>query len=204
MQGCDVDQLLREQKYFPRLDTSSLKDALGGSGPVKDVKDLWSRLATPARGSAGIEAMMKCYADRPVYLYLLKWDDKMRTDLEYRVFCAPESTRISAISQYKWHTRWYHAGKSFQEQNEISQRVFENAKMIHRQIMLHPAMTEHLKNRGFVFDVVEDPTDENATRFIELNDFGATTGCGSCLFHWLKDAKLLYGLEDAVECRVAI
>ncbi|KAL8834498.1 MAG: hypothetical protein Q9170_003733 [Blastenia crenularia] len=204
VKGIDVDQLLQTQRLFVRLDTTSLKDTLQGSGSVKSSKDIWTRLATSARGAAGIEALVNDPGRRPVCLYLIKWDDNMRTDLEYRVFCVPRKGKISAISQYKWHAQWYHAHESLEKQYEIAQRVYDNAKTIHQQIMLHPAMTEQMKNRGFVFDIVENPTDSNATRLIELNDFGAMTGCGSCLFHWLKDAEILYGLEEAVEIRVAV
>lgn len=76
--------------------------------------------------------------------------------------------------------------------------------MIHRQITLHPAMAENIKSRGFAFDFLENPDNGNTTKLVELNDFGAMTGCGSCLFHWLNDAKMLYGLEAAVEFHVAI
>ena len=64
-------------------------------------------------------------------------------------------------------------------------------------------MTDHLKSRGFVFDVIEDPNTQDV-QLIELNDFGAMTGCGACLFHWVRDAKLLYGLEEKAEVRVTI
>lgn len=80
--------------------------------------------------------------------------------------------------------------------------MFEGAKALHRHIMAHEAMTEDLRRRGFVFDIVEDSDDGHSIRLIELNDFGAMTGCGSCLFHWLRDAKSLYGLLNDIEFRV--
>ncbi|KAL8896337.1 MAG: hypothetical protein Q9207_007756 [Kuettlingeria erythrocarpa] len=199
--GVDIEQLLKEGKYFARLNTCSLKDAMTGSGPVNDIDDLWKRLATSMRAAAGIQAL-RAASDEPVYLYLLKWNDKMLSELEYRVFCAPQSGEITAISQYHWFDKWIHSGKTEQRRNEIAKRMFEKAKNIHQRIMHHPAMTEDLKKRGFVFDILDDPDDSNATCLIELNDFGAMSGCGSCLFHWIEDAKLLYGLEEAVTLRV--
>ena len=206
VQGKLIDQLLREKKCFIRLDTCSSKDALYGHGPVCDSKDLWTRLATSGRAGEGIKAMLSRHRNRPVYVYLLRWDCTMQPKLEYRVFCAPGSGKISAISQYKWHERWYHYKKSTKERDEIVKGVYEGIKVIHDQIMHHPAMTEHMKKRGFVFDVVEGLawSGSLAVKLIELNDFGAMTGSGSCLFHWLKDAPLLYGLEDVVEFRVAM
>ncbi|KAL9024200.1 MAG: hypothetical protein Q9180_007967, partial [Flavoplaca navasiana] len=177
--GSDIETLLREGRYFARLDTCSLKDAVIGKGSVRDSKDLWTRLATSNRGANGIRAMCDNFPDQPVPLFLIKWDDKMRTDLEYRIFCAPGCGQIAAISQYKWHAPWYHARKGIDRQKEIAKRVFEGAKALHRQIMTHEAMTEDLRRRGFVFDIVDDPDDGHAIRLVELNDFGAMTGCGS-------------------------
>lgn len=39
-----------------------------------------------------------------------------------------------------------------------------------------------------------------------MNPFGAMSGCGSSLFHWIKDARVLYGFGGAeeVEFRVAM
>lgn len=184
VEDVDIDQLLHEQKFFARLDTSSLKDALTGyKGPLKDIKDLWVRLITSARAAAGIECLMNGVEQRSVYLYLLKWDDNMRPDLEYRVFCGPGKRTITAISQYQWHKLWYHAKKPVKQQITIAQRVYDNALAIYREIILHPPMTQEMIDRGFVFDILEDPDDWNSVKLIELNDFGATSGCGSCLFH---------------------
>ena len=36
-------------------------------------------------------------------------------------------------------------------------------------------------------------------RLIELNDFGAMRGCGACLFHWIQDARLMYGESEGIE-----
>jgi hypothetical protein len=43
---------------------------------------------------------------------------------------------------------------------------------------------------------------------IELNSFGTRSGCGSCLFHWLRDGDILYskgtGNGKKVEFRVSV
>ncbi|KAI4250533.1 MAG: hypothetical protein L6R40_000133 [Gallowayella cf. fulva] len=146
--GVDIDSLLREGEYFARLDTCSLKDTLiGGKGPIRDSKDLWTCLATSNRGATGIRATRNNLPESPVYLFLIKWNENMRTELEYRVFCAPGSGRVAAISQYKWHERWFHANESIERQNEIAKRVIDGTRTIHRQIEAHPAMTEELRER---------------------------------------------------------
>ncbi len=77
--------------------------------------------------------------------------------------------------------------------------------------MAHSAMTDDLAERGFSFDVLENPNfddDVDGLQLIELNHSGAMSGCGSALFHWLGDARLLYGLSEnkdmGIEIRVAI
>lgn len=204
VQGVDIDQLLHEEKFFARLDTCSLKDALSGTGPLKNSKDLWARLTTSARGAAGIECLMSGREQRSVYLFLLKWNDKMRPELEYRVFCGPGSKRITAVSQYKWHERWYHASEPLTSQSAILKRIWKSTVKLHQEIIRHPAMTEDIMDRGFVFDILEDPDNGNTVKLIELNDFGAMTGCGSCLFHWLRHAEMLYGLKKRVRFRLVI
>ena len=69
--------------------------------------------------------------------------------------------------------------------------------------MGHPVMTEVLRKRGFVFDVYGDPRTQDV-RLIELNDFGTMSGCGACLFHWIQDARVMYGVSEGIEVRVAI
>ena len=64
-------------------------------------------------------------------------------------------------------------------------------------------MTEVLRNRGFVFDIYEDPNTQDV-RLIELNDFGVMSGCGVCLFHCIQDARVMYGVSEGFEVLVAV
>lgn len=107
--GSTLEDLIKSKRFFVRLDTCSLKDAIIGKGPVQSVQDLWMRLATSARGMAGIRDQRLHDPSTPVYMYLFPWKDDMKTELEYRVYCAPPTGKIAAISQYKWHAPWYHA-----------------------------------------------------------------------------------------------
>lgn len=79
----------------------------------------------------------------------------------------------------------------------------KGAEAIHAQIMAHSMMTDSLRTRGFSFDVLEEDGADGDIQLIELNHFGAMSGCGSCLFHWIRDARVLYGLENGIEFRVA-
>ena len=127
----------------------------------------------------------------------------MKTGFEYRVYCAPPAGKIAAISQYTWHAPCYHASATRHDQEAIANRLLENCQALHQEIMGHRAMTEVLRNRGFVFDMYEDPSTQGV-RLIELNDFGAMSGCGACIFHWIEDARVLYGVSEGIEVRVTV
>ena len=199
--GTNLKNLIKTKRFFVRLDTCSLKDAMIGKGPVQSVQDLWMRLATSARGMAGIRDLNLHDLSTPIYMYLFPWNDNIKTELEYRVYCAPPAGKIAAISQYTWHAPWYHASAARLDQEAIANRLLENCRAQHQKIMGHPAMTEALRNQGFVFDVYEDPNTQDV-RLIELNDFGAMSGCGACLFHWIRDARVMYGVSEGIEVRV--
>ena len=223
--GTLLDSLLSQnqtKKFFVRMDTCSLKDAVIGQGSVKNVKDLWTRLATSARGTTGISSLRTTVSsshhllaeEQPVYMYLLPWRESMNTSLEYRVFCAPGSSgKISAISQYSWHKPWYHALESDENQEQVVQQVWRGVQDIHAKIMAHYKISERLKETGFSFNII-DPFPTTTTQeegghkieLIELNHSGAMSGCGSALFHWLDEARLLYGLkaQQEVEFRVTV
>ena len=208
--GFAIDELLANANFFMRLDMCSLKDARSGTGPVKTVKDIYRRLATSARAAAGIDDLRK--ANLPVTIYLMPWDLTIQPELEYRVFCPPSVSgdsdmgkcvnRIAAISQYRWFEPWIHREKSNEEQHYVTMKLLQSCQGLHQRIVGHPAFSKLLASRGFTFDVVEDPSNQSV-RLIELNDFGAQSGCGSCLYHWVRNARLLYGFKDDVEFRVA-
>ena len=64
-------------------------------------------------------------------------------------------------------------------------------------------MTDLLKSRGFVFDVLGDPETQE-DKLIESIDFGAVHRCGACLFQWIRVARVMYGRKTKVEVRVTV
>ncbi|KAH7059065.1 hypothetical protein B0J12DRAFT_652492 [Macrophomina phaseolina] len=127
--------------------------------------------------------------------------------------------RIAAISQYRWHEA-YRAPWDGVGVEKTARRLVEGTERLLREIVAFAArlnwegegddivketLLHVLEERGFVFDVVAmgegaggggDDDGDYEVQLVELNPFGATTGCGSLLFHWVKDARVLYGLEE--------
>ena len=199
--GCDIVALLERQSFFARVDTCSLKDAIIGQGPITDIRDICTRLATSARATKGLRDLREGKPGYPSSLFLFPWRDEIRTELEYRVFCPP-GAGIAAISQYRWHQRWYHRDASTHEQVEIANKLVHACEELYDQILEHAGdERDEVTENGFVFDVVENPQ-THEVQLLELNCFCAMTGCGACLLHWIEDAELLYGLREGVELRV--
>lgn len=139
---------------------------------------------------------------RPIYLYLFPCNESMKSGLEYRVSCPPTCLEIAAISQYRWFEPWCYALVPQHGRASIAGKIVEGIKAIHQRITAIPAMTERLKGVGLSFDVFEDGTENHNVQLIELNHFGAMSGCGSCIFHWIQDARVLYDLQGELKFRV--
>ncbi len=101
------------------------------------------------------------------------------------------------MSQYKWYSRSIFACLTESGLGLILQKVFSGILQVPSEIL------EWLKKRGdeidelmlrqeFSFDVLWDAEEERC-QLIELNSFGKRSGCGACLFHWLRDGDVLYG-----------
>jgi hypothetical protein len=181
---------------FLRLDACSPKDGERGTKPLRTIDEILLRLTTSYRVN-DITGLLDRNATC-IQLFFLPYNGRMSTDLEYRVFCTPPEARVAAVSQYRWHQPSVFRGRSEDELEGIVQRIWGEIQRIHREILVEAMagkggeMDELLLKQGFSFDVSYD---EKMGRccLIELNSFGARSGCGSCLFHWLRDGDVLYG-----------
>ncbi|KAH7310498.1 hypothetical protein B0I35DRAFT_358094 [Stachybotrys elegans] len=143
---------------------------------------------------------------RELKAFFLPFDAAMRAEREYRVFCAPGTLRVTAVSQYRWHKPWIFAGREDQERRDVADKIMRGVEEIHGRIVreLGAEETDGLaRAQGFSFDVLFDEGTESCS-LIELNTFGVRSACGSCLFQWVKDRELLYGAAEEVEFRVAM
>lgn len=191
---------------FMRLDACSPKDGkttVPGQRSVHSVEDVVLMLTTSNRAC---NAMLRdIVAGTPeISIFFLPFDKKMDTKREYRVFCAPGSCRITAISQYSWHQPWLLSTRPNIMRN-AAKDITKGAGLIRSMIVDHldeeTPQDKLLIEQGFTFDVAYDDG-RRKLELVELNVFGARSGCGSCLFNWAEDFDLLYGERKAVEFRV--
>ncbi|MCJ1351365.1 MAG: hypothetical protein MMC33_001349 [Icmadophila ericetorum] len=121
--------------YFMRLDACSPKDAPGGTKPITTIEEIWRRIACSRRATAGIRNQReRDGVDQPIELFLVPWNDKMRTELEYRVFCPPPTCEIAVASQYRWLEPWHFTGaKDDAAAEEKAKEVLKWVREVHGQ-----------------------------------------------------------------------
>jgi hypothetical protein len=209
----EIKPLLRTRLTFPpeglflRLDACSPKDGahlVPGKMALHTVEEVILRLVTSKRARNSLLNSLRDGHDS-FDLFFMPFDGRMRSELEYRVFCPPGAEKVTGISQYQWHKPWRFAGRDGHGQSSVAQTISDEVTRIHRLILAdlndNDPMDKLLVAQGFSFDVFFD--EETSTcQLVELNVFGVRSGCGSCLFQWVKDRDQLYGLSNSIEFRV--
>jgi hypothetical protein len=189
---------------FMRLDACSPKDGVNGLKPLTGVQEIILKLMTSGRACNAMSKSLE-KGEESVRVFFLPYNEKMSTAREFRVFCTPGTGRVTGVSQYKWHAPFFFAPPSSPNLetlvHEVVESVLEGIEGIHELIMevLNKAqgterseMAAMALKQGFSFDVMWHEDSKKAT-LIELNIFGARSGCGSCLFHWIRDMEVLNG-----------
>ncbi|KAF2729400.1 hypothetical protein EJ04DRAFT_515956 [Polyplosphaeria fusca] len=202
-----------ERKWFIRLDQMSPKDSpLSGNLPCTTMHDVVSKIGSSMRAHGCLQRE-KEDAEREcrhvsIKLILNRWNEQIDAGQEFRVFvpppaaCGGDAFEISAISQYQWHSPFEaRYGLSVEETLET---VHAGAKKLLAEIEQFvkgetndgSCIWELLVKHGLTFDLwLKGPDD---ARLIEINPFGALSGCGACLFNWVLDGRTLYGLDESV------
>jgi hypothetical protein len=188
-----------EKGWFCRLDPVSLKDGVDADKPLRSKLEFIRVLASSYRGTSALRRFQEM--GREIKVYLLPWNDTMDVDREFRVFVAPKSRGVSAISQYGWSRPF--PLKDGEKHHTVAFVVSLEAVRLYTGI--YHFAGEALLEQGFTFDirltenvanVLGEGYKGNPCQLIELNTFGLLSGCGSALFHWIKDYNLLYRSEQ--------
>jgi hypothetical protein len=194
---------------FLRLDACSPKDGahlVPGKIALHSVEETILRLVTSTRARNSLFNSLKDRSES-FDLFFMPFDSRMRSDKEYRVYCPPDGSRIGAVSQYQWHKPWEIASDDTDTRDSMTALIMDGITQIHSLILAdlkddNPT-DRLLRAQGFSFDVFFDK-DSGTCELVELNVFGVRSGCGSCLFQWVKDRDQLYGLTGKVEFRVTL
>lgn len=141
---------------FLRLDACSPKDGAGGNNPLLTVDDVILRLTSSLRARNAIDGALRDRTD-DVSLYFLPFDQRMATEHEYRVFCAPGEGKVTAVSQYKWHAPSVFQGEESGVVANTIREIGAEIERIHEQILRElgdSVMDRLLLKQGFSFDVM--------------------------------------------------
>ncbi|GAD93583.1 hypothetical protein TRV_02338 [Paecilomyces variotii No. 5] len=204
--GVKIDDIFQGDKWFLRVDYCSAKDSEAGHSVVESLDDLIDRLYTSMRAIRAIADILEEDPHEKPKVFLIPFNTAMDRSRECRVFCPPHKNRVSAISQYRWTEPF--TFRDAEPAQQEAQDIYSAACVIHSQILEHAERKTDVETRksiqddGFTFDVLKPASGD--IQLVEINPFGAMSGCGSCLFQWIRDAKLLYGLKEQVELRFAV
>ncbi|KAI1163364.1 hypothetical protein F5B18DRAFT_619970 [Nemania serpens] len=198
---------------FMRLEACSAKDGAQkrlGKPALRSVEEILLLLLTSCRARNALLSALEGDAET-FELFFTPWNDRMRPDREYRVFCPPfrppDSLRISAISQYQWHKQWLLHLASDELRNQAMEKIVEGSDEIRKQIAAELDAEDETDNllmrQRLTFDVFFDE-EHDVVHLVELNCFGLRSACGSCLFQWIRDRETLEGRgkPEDVEFRV--
>jgi hypothetical protein len=212
-----------KRKWFVRLDQMSPKDSpLGGKLPCTTMQEVIVRICSSMRAYGCLQREAEDAKEEgremEIKLVVNKWDEGMDVEREFRVFVPPplarlpdrqldsvgmKDVRISAISQYRWTAPLHGAFKP----TDTVERLVPGAQHVLHQIIefaeecVDTEVQMMLVRYGFSFDVIIKEGGE--VQLVEINPFGALSGCGACLFHWVRDGRVLYGL-DGLDVEVAV
>lgn len=211
-----------ERKWFVRLDQMSPKDSpFGCGGPCLSFEDVVVRLCSSMR-AWGCLQREKEGAERDgrevrMQVVLNPWDADMDSASEFRVFVPPPlaagakeggvaGLRVSAVSQYCWHSPFAFPCGFALERTAGLVCAGADAVLVDIRAFAEDEMSEEVRGLllryGFSFDVALQQ--DGSVQLVEANPFGALSGCGTCLFNWVSDGRVLYGLERDVELVVTL
>jgi hypothetical protein len=186
-----TNDLFKNEGYFVRCESVSLKYGCHRVGPYHDLKSICESLVSSTCGHSPVNDKTES-----VRLYLLKWltFDKNK---EFRVFV--HKNKITAISQ-----------QNLYKENEFLKNIplDERNSVITKWItIINNYFTNIIRTKidfvdSYVMDICILETDE--PYFIEINCFGKEYAAGSSLFHWLMDEEILYGKKDKIYFRYVL
>ncbi|KEQ64967.1 uncharacterized protein M437DRAFT_82953 [Aureobasidium melanogenum CBS 110374] len=198
--------IFNTKRYFIRLNDYLPKDSEKAKMPISSLRQLVLCLLTSNRARGDFEAHVM--ENRQVHIYLHVWDDEMARGVEFRCFVPPVARfndsrpRMVAASQYYWHRSFPVA--AFEPRDTVDVALTSAEEILGQILSTATARgtLQELKAWSFTFDIVIKRG--GRVQLVEVNPFGVDSRCGSCLFHWIDDAKLLYGGKNGIEVRLLI
>ncbi|KAI0880477.1 uncharacterized protein GGS22DRAFT_174962 [Annulohypoxylon maeteangense] len=200
-----ITQLLTSKKVFDALMSSRFQERT-------ERLYYYGSPVLPERRHASFERTIS--RREPLEIFFLPFDDRIKPERIYRVFCPPGwrfrkwRPQMTAISQKYWKQPWIcSSGITKTQMMERARRIVKGCDDARKLILEHIDVDDKLDlcllHQGLVLDVFID--EESDTSFIiKMKVFGMMSSCGSCLFEWGRDREILNreGKDDVREFRV--
>ena len=119
-------------------------------------------------------------------LIITEWNDNIEKRNEFRVFVY--NNKITGVSQQHWYDLFSY---TTEEMSSIQIAISQLNKNLSSKIPIY---------NNCVIDIWID-IKKSSAHIIEYNPFGAYSGAGSSLFHWIKDNDKLTGDGKIIEIR---
>lgn len=165
------------QHYFVRMSSTSGKNEKYVR-PFNDASDIVSHIA-----SMKLFVDQEYIRDKDSFIILIPWNDQIESKYEFRIFVV--DNRLVAVSQQNSKELYNYSQKEL----KIIQHALNNITFINNGLY-----------NTYVGDVYVDIIN-GICKLIEINPFGASSGAGAALFHWIDDYDLLHGMKQEVEFR---
>ncbi len=175
---------------MPACHEVASKEDRGEVGPFYTARQIVTALVTSYRCIDVFER------EEPVGLFLLPFCSHFDCDKEFRVFVC--KNRVTAISQYNEAEE---CGWGACSDTDLTKIVNHTVTLLVA-MLKQAAVLKLALPASFTLDVFCHADQDFAVEVIELNFFGAQLPTGSCLFDWVKDYRMLYGLSNTLEVRV--
>ncbi|KAK1708839.1 D123-domain-containing protein [Colletotrichum lupini] len=170
--------------YFIRISHCSPKDADGGNlQPVNNMREALVKLVSSKRTVQALLSLFYQFGQNGKFsdnqLYFFPYYADLNRLSEWR--CYIKRSHIVAISQSRFYQP-NHAGIT----DEMLGRLASQARHLWSRI------APDLNFKSCILDVYAEVLDpEFEVKLIKINPWGAHSGSGSLLFHWLDDVEIL-------------
>ena len=192
----------------------SPKDSpMGGKLPSSTAEDVVTKICFSMRAygclTREFEDAKREEREMQIKLVLNPWDEGMDPAKEFLVFVPPPAAKtgrealaaqfeVSAISQYRWpmgfEAPWGLDLERTVELVDVAAKKVLGDIVAYAEEELNEDIMALLLKYGFSYDVALQQ--DGSVQLVEINPFGALSGCGACLFNWVLDGRVVYGLDE--------
>lgn len=165
------DSMIGGRDYFVRLSSTSGKN-IKSVRPFNNIDDIITHIT-----SHKLFVEQEYKREKDSCLILIPWNDDIDDRFEFRIFVV--DGKLTGASQQNVRKLYHYTSGEL----EMIEHALNNISFLNQ-----------TSYKTYVADVY---CLDGVCKLIELNPFGAHSGAGSSLFHWITDYEVLHGNQPA-------